>query len=728
MNIVKYLRRSVSVLAMVLATSAFAGRAPGDVDVRDFGAKGDGVTDDTAAFTAAGEAIWKFSKAERRTLRQRYRKEKSGAQEGPRRRIYVPKGRYLISGPVFLRSDAFLAGEDGTELVGTNPSNDIVYVYAAFRVRIENIAFRGGRSHLKIETLNNESANIRITGCRFRGSAYTAFYSPSFGIGGKGVGEWRYDDAQRRFVRDERYHSPKTTDNNHSSMVVVDNCEFEHCAGAIDMCPDGAVVRNCTFAMAPGAKKPAIVPDCILHGYGLKFTHHEGSSALGLLGGKTALWLEDSSVTTPDGSGACVFTGGVANSAQVAHVIMADVRTDAGLRPGNAICDFDGSFPAIAALVRVTAEGPNEVAAFRFAPDESEERFNVSRSFKSWEIDRFFSYGIRDCSANISSLGGDAKRFVREVPSWAAEAGGTLCHMECPKLENAVHERLEPKWHVKFRTRVIERDTVMECGGVAAFVGVGSDAPWFVVKKGAKAVFRNLQVHGGKSFVVVEEGAEAYVDSCYSYDSDGVTFVCQKGGRLVVDNGVYYAGCLYDGDGDSVIRSIWYKFTDVVPYDMPIGNESAIVNRGQLVLWDVLGVPQVFSRFDKASFPTLPPTKIYSVRWVDNFGDLKSRMFRYGSERGGLTPAWHHGNAKTIIEGHYAGFWNQSVPDTPVMCDAPDSDVRIFGVAFSLSRHRLKKIEMHWRDAEGKVHLMPDAQIHLTCPTKETSEIKGVNP
>ena len=62
------------------------------------------------------------------------------------------------------------------------------------------------------------------------------------------------------------------------------------------------------------------------------------------------------------------------------------------------------------------------------------------------------------------------------------------------------------------------------------------------------------------------------------------------------------------------------------------------------------------------------------------------------------------------------------------MCDAPDSDVRIFGVAFSLSRHRLKKIEMHWRDAEGKVHLMPDAQIHLTCPTKEMSEIKGVNP
>ena len=499
----------LSVFTGLVSGVVFAKSAPGDLNVKDFGAKGDGVTDDAAAFTAAGEAMYRYAKAERRTTRQRYRKDKSGSQEGPRLRLYVPKGKYRLSGPAFLRRDVFVVGEDGAELVGTNPSNDILYVQGAHRVRIENLAFRGGRSHLKVETLNNESANIRITGCRFRDSAYTAFYSPSFGIGGKGVGEWRYDDAQRRFVRDERYHSPKITDNNHSSMVVVDNCAFEHCTGAIDMCPDGAVVRNCTFAMAPGAKKPAIVPGCILHGYGLTFTHHEGSSALGLQGQKTALWLEDSAVTTPDRSGARVFAGAVANHAQVAHVIMSDVRTDAGLRPDNAICDFDGSFPAIAALVRVTAEGPNEVAAFRFAPDASDERFNASRSIKSWEIDRFFSYGIRDCSANIASPRGDAKRFVRDVPSWAAEAGGPLCHMECPKLENAVHEWLEPKWHVKFRTRVIERDTVIECGGVAAFVGVGSDAPWFVVKKGAKAVFRNLQVHGGKSFVVVEEGAEA---------------------------------------------------------------------------------------------------------------------------------------------------------------------------------------------------------------------------
>ena len=717
---------AVCAFVQCFVSALFAVPLRGGVNVKDFGAKGDGITDDTAAFSAAAKAIWLNAKAESKSRRQRFRKEKTGSKEGPRQCLYVPKGRYVLSGTVVFGSDAFVVGEDGVELIGTDSAKDIFYVHGAYRVRFENLAFSGGRSHLKVETLNKDTANVLVTGCRFRKSAATAFYSPSFGIDGKGVGEWIYDAAQGAFVKNERYLSKELRGNNHSTMIVIDNCLFEHCGRAIEMDPDGSVLRNSRFIMAPGATNAAIFASNQIHAYGLDIAHYAGSAAFEC-DGKVAMWFEDSSVTTLDGSGARVLRGKVSNSTQAAHLIMADIRTDAGLAKGNAICSFQGAFPAIASLVRVKAEGPNEVKAFSFAPEEDVEAFDASRRIKVWEPDRFFSYGIRDCSANIVKPAGFAKRFLREVPKWAAAAGGARCRLERPEMKGAVRKWMDPKWHVNFRTCEINRDTVVECSGVAALVGLGPDAPWFVVKKGAKAVFRNLQVHGGQSFVVVEDGAEAYVDSCYVYDGESSAFVCHKGGRLVVDNGVYCTARLYEGDGDAFIRSVWHTFTDIVPQDMPLADESSIVNRGKLVLWDVLGVPQVFSRFTK-KFPTWDPVTEYSVRWVDNHGDFMSRMVRYGSERGGVTPVWHHGNARTLIEGHYAGFWNRSIPHTPVMCDAPNSDVKIFGVAFSQSRHRLKHIEMLWRDGKGVKRTMPDAQMHFTCPTKDVSGVSEIRP
>ena len=715
--------KAKSILAAVVvaaALPALAGAMPGDLNVRDFGAKGDGVTDDTAAFTAAGLALCRHADAEAEVLGQRNRKQKSGAKDGPRRRLVVPKGRYLVSGPAFFSSDAFVVGEDGAEIVGASPSNDIFYVQAAYRARFENLSFSGGRSHIKVETLNKESANVRVTGCTFRGSSAPAFLSPSLGIDKKGVGEWTFDAQTGRFVRDERYLSPKLSGNNHSSLIVIDNCVFESCAGAIKMNPDGSVVRNCRIAMAPGATAAAVMSK-LIHAYGLEITHCAGSAAFEV-DGNLNLWFEDSSVTTADGSGARVLRGRVMNPAQVSQVVVADVRTDAGLAKGGAICSFTGGFPANAALVRVTAEGPNKVAAFAFGPEETEEAFDACRRIKTWEVDRFFSYGIRDCGANISAPSGYARRFVREVPDWAAKAGGAKCRMECLRPSGrVVRERLEPKWHAAFRTRELDRNTVIECGGVAALAGVSDDIPWFVVKKGVQAVFRNLQVRGGKSFVVVEDGGEAYVDSCFSYDSAGPVFVCEKGGRLVVDNGVYYSARLYEGEGDAFLRSIWFRFTDVVPSDQELKSGTGVVNRGRLVLWDILGVPTVFSRFEK-SFASKPPVAEYEMRWIDNYGDMSTRMFRYGSESGGIVPVYHFGKARTVIEGHYAGYWNRSVPDTPVMCDSPSADARIFCTSFSLYRQHLKRIEMLWQDPSGARRRVPKAKMSFTCPLPEPED------
>jgi len=720
-SVCRFFTRSISVAVLCAVCqaerSARAADVESDINVRAFGAKGDGVTDDSAAFTAAGRALWERAKPMARAWGNFNRDKASGSVEGPRSRIVVPKGRYLLKETAILYSDIVLVGEDGAELVGPDPAKDVLYLSRCYRVRIENLTFRGGHHSLFAETLNKESSNIRITRCRFYDSSDVAFLSPSWKNDKGPVGAWNFDKETETYRPNPDYDVLPKRSNNHSSMIVVDNCVFENCEGCISMCPDGSVVRNSSFVLPMGSTNSVFLCSNLMHAYGLKIVHSAGGAAFRSLG-SMRLWMEDSSVTTSDGSGAHVIEGSFGNTAHVSNIVLSDLTTDAGLGKNNAIMRFTGKFPAIAALVRVTAEGPNAVKAFDFGPVADEKSFTDSRSIQLWELDRFYSYGIRDCGANIRPIeeGSYAKRFERPIPVWAAASAGVMGRLEAPKLEKSRRSVFPGTWQIRTTPWVIAEDTVLDARGVAAFAGMSSDRPWFVVKKGAKAVLRNLQVRGGKSFVVVEDGAEAHVDTCFSYDAEGATFVCRKGGRLVVDNGVYYAPRLYEGEGESLIRSIWYRFTAVVPPDRDFSEGAAIVNRGRLVVWDLLGVPTVFDRFGK-DMASAEPVKRYDLRWIDNYGDYRSRMMRYGGEWGGLMSAWNHGDAKTLIEGSYDWYWNRSVPDTPVMCDAPGADVKMFAVNICLYRQFLKYIGLLYRDKDGRDIPCDSSGLQFTCPT-----------
>ena len=164
----------------------------------------------------------------------------------------------------------------------------------------------------------------------------------------------------------------------------------------------------------------------------------------------------------------------------------------------------------------------------------------------------------------------------------------------------------------------------------------------------------------------------------------------------------------------------WKVVAAVLRQPVPgtIEEKKELILSGRLALWDVLGVPGVFSRFEKI-FATKDTGVEYEIRWIDNYGDLRTRMQRFGSEAGGIVPVYHFGSARTVIEGHFAGFWNRSEPHTPIMCDSPSADAMIFCTSFSLSRQHLKRIEMLWQDGSGARHRIPQAKMSFTCPQQE---------
>ena len=135
----------------------------GPLNVRDFGAKGDGVTDDTDAI--------------QRCLL------KAAAPDYPiltAPEVFFPKGTYLISrtllAPCCGRKTAGyynllnLRGENAT-IKQTRPSEDIIYFQRAHRNLVEGLTFEGGRRQIKLWSQNINTGHVIIRDCVFRNSS-----------------------------------------------------------------------------------------------------------------------------------------------------------------------------------------------------------------------------------------------------------------------------------------------------------------------------------------------------------------------------------------------------------------------------------------------------------------------------------------------------------------------------------------------------------------------------
>jgi hypothetical protein len=157
---------------IALALSCLPAIAPGlaadtpthRFNVRDFGAKGDGVTDDTAAINAAFAAAAKMVISEQPAPGEVY---VSSLPE-----VYFPSGKYRLSAPI--NPTAHMVGEGNAVLYQPDRAVDIISSTFIWRWRISGFTFLGGRNQISIGNPNIDTGRIVIDKCVFQNSAGVA--------------------------------------------------------------------------------------------------------------------------------------------------------------------------------------------------------------------------------------------------------------------------------------------------------------------------------------------------------------------------------------------------------------------------------------------------------------------------------------------------------------------------------------------------------------------------
>ena len=245
----------------VLVAAALA--AQGTIDVRAFGARGDGVADDTAAIQRAADAMNGPGVGRGANCLVNCRKK---FNDGPYPAVVFPAGKYRVTGPVVFTGSVKLLGEGGATIVNDTKDQETFYVRDTHRTVVENLAFEGGAVHLRQWTRNRDVSYLKISGCSFSGASDTAVIAVSYKWykGEKKAGNPAEENVEAVRGADGRYtlvsRGPLSdfTAYNNSTLMLVEHSTFRGNATSFWGYSDGTTIRDCEFTAAKGATAPQL--------------------------------------------------------------------------------------------------------------------------------------------------------------------------------------------------------------------------------------------------------------------------------------------------------------------------------------------------------------------------------------------------------------------------------------------------------------------------------------
>lgn len=180
------------------------------VSVKDFGAVGDGTTDDTAAIQAAFNFLVSQTSAGLTT---------SGSFttsfSGNSPRLYFPKGTYRITSVITIGSYLEVFGDSA--IIKQETDSEDIFTCNTYQLKIQGMQFVGGRYQLDIYNANINSTMVEINHCQF-------FLSRDYAINTRATGG---------------------VFTHLSADLSIYKCRFISCNKTLNNCCDSAVLENC---------------------------------------------------------------------------------------------------------------------------------------------------------------------------------------------------------------------------------------------------------------------------------------------------------------------------------------------------------------------------------------------------------------------------------------------------------------------------------------------------
>jgi len=761
----------------IVAALAVATACAAAIDVRSFGAVGDGVADDTAALQRAADAL---CASERRRETHCVTNFCRSYIDNPFPALVFPKGVYRVSGPVVFVRNVMLVGEEGAVVTNVSACSETFYFREAHRLVVEHLSFAGGKTHIRQWTRNRDISYLHVSDCRFSGASGTSVVSDSFrdyrGIPEKHpnpscepVECIRGEDGL--YVLTERDET-KMTHYNNSTLIIVERCAFDANRTALRLYSDGVTVRNCAFVAPEGATAPQIRAGsggCLgveMYFRFLRFSYpgmvSAPRAAIQFDGGR--LLVEKSSFSSGGALSAVRSYSHACEYCTASALDLRDVTLDCDEAP---VVSIKGPwFPnkLSASSVKAVRGGRRKFWAFDEEPSaEFVKRLPIDgkhlRCIPVEHCVTFYHEGVDESRFDLS-LPHALLPFVRTPPGtlrrgWNYRDGSSFA-IDLPggrvfrddsmgrrrreasgddteKLAALVAKakaagggviELPANWLRIAHGFTLPSGTLVTCRGRVAIDMMDRDAPLFVVPEGADVAFKNVMFIGGRHAVVSAsaKGRVRMLDCSFlgqKESSISAESSVPASFTVEITGGQAYTPFFYRGNALFVMDAMWYQMSCAADLAHTPRDHAAIVNLegGVMRVREMLGVPVFFQLFGRPGIDKeeFVATYVGDYRWFDNSGTFLWFSNRTGGEYHGLTPVYHHGKAMTYMEGGVTEFSFRILKCGRWSLIAADAPTADITVIDVMSRAHRNPLLAVWND-KGEYKPVPSARYSNQYP------------
>lgn len=692
------------------------------INVKDFGAQGDGQHDDGPAIQKALNLAAEYAKAghsihggyDHRTSRGK-RNRHSYAQ------VYFPAGTYRTAEMLVARGNVSLKGEGAARIVQSAEGKDLFYFDRSVRVIVENLTFEGGGRQLLFFT-NNVLARILIRDCRFENANRHAVECRSYTKERLKGDEWNLSKPHAPYLVEELADGQrKATPNQaeelkswyNSTLVSIENSTFEQCRQALDIAADMTLLSHVTVNPHPETEGAVLVAGGRTVIYQLKGTARPAP-------GHHPVWVESTGTLAMRGVDLTVEGGrgmplvlsrhGKRKSSE-RGVLLEDVVLDAATPEGGEVIRIAaGTVPFLLSLTHVRERSGKQIKAINWEQVPSEEHLKTLRFADMVPVERHFAIVFdRNDPSLDESLPQEIKRFVVPAPTAALTQTLSLPHpprpkpMETLQVLDARDYGVDPASR-KDQTKAIRKlfeaaakaerplvvfpgggvyhlsDTIKVPGtisiratGASALVQTDSTRDIFEIAGGGEVEIRQIDFIGGRHALDFSTAtpleSHVWIDFCAFKDQSATSIVYLSGKdqakkkalrrQLHVSNTLFFTRkALIDDVDEAILSACWMQNT-------PLTHEEAFVEHrgsGKLRVEAMLGNPTLWTDTRRGKKPDEIPVWPYSrnTRWFDVWGHLYAVDCRFGGESGGMCNAVSRSRqAKIYINGGVTRFANE---------------------------------------------------------------------